>query len=66
MNIISKKGKNEDRNLKFEKSQDYARTPQRNCTFVNSISGSQASNLPLLDLFCLLQYLSHKYNERID
>ncbi len=28
-----------DGNLKSETSQDYAQTPQRNCTFMNSVSG---------------------------
>ncbi len=29
---------NEGGNLKSEKSQDYAQTPQRNCAFTNSIA----------------------------
>jgi hypothetical protein len=56
INSIFSKGKNEGRNRKSGKSQDYARTHQRNCTFMNSISGSQASNFPFL-VFCLLQQL---------
>ncbi len=35
MNGILKKAKSEGKNLKFEKSQDYALKPQRNCTFIN-------------------------------
>jgi hypothetical protein len=40
MNSICGKAKNEgtSRNLRFEKSQDYAQKPQRNCTPTNSIS----------------------------
>jgi hypothetical protein len=33
MNSILYKDKNEGRNLKSEKSQDYSQKPQRNCTF---------------------------------
>ncbi len=32
-------GKNEGKNYKSEKSQDYAQKPQRNCTFMNSMAG---------------------------
>ncbi len=39
MKITFWKAKNEGRNLKSEKSQDYAQKPQRNCTFMNSNSG---------------------------
>jgi hypothetical protein len=50
MNIISKKGKNEGRNLKPEKSQDYAQKPQRNCKFMND-DGNR-------DLFIMYQLFS--------
>jgi hypothetical protein len=35
---LFKKGKTKGRNLKSEKSQDYAQKPQLNRTFMNSIS----------------------------
>ncbi len=34
------KAKNEGRNRKSDKSQDYAQKPQRNCTFMTYISGA--------------------------
>ncbi len=37
----SQKGKKEDRNLKSEKSQDYAQKPRRNCMFMNSAAGQR-------------------------
>jgi hypothetical protein len=38
VNSILLKGKNEGRNPKSEKFQDYGQRPQVNCTFMNSIS----------------------------
>ncbi len=32
-------------NLKSENSPDYARKPQRNCTFMNTASGVQSANI---------------------
>ncbi len=40
-NFLDKK---EDRKVKTKKSQDYAQTHQRNCTFMNSISGLFAAS----------------------
>ncbi len=37
MNSIWYKGKNEGRNIKPDKSQDYSQEPPRNCIFMNSI-----------------------------
>jgi hypothetical protein len=39
MNSILWKDKNEGRNLKYEKSQDYSQELPGNCTLMNSISG---------------------------
>ncbi len=39
INSIVQNGKTEGRGLKFAKSQGFASRPQRNCTFINSISG---------------------------
>ena len=44
--------RNPYRNLKSEKSQDYAQKPQRNCMFMNSASGKrQFKNLPFYKSF---------------
>ncbi len=45
LNSILQKGKNEGRNLRSEKSQSVAQKPQRNCTFMNSISGRWLGNV---------------------
>ncbi len=45
MNSILKKVKTEGRNLKSEKSQDFAQKSQRNCTFVHSASALNSLKL---------------------
>jgi hypothetical protein len=40
--ILNKTQKNEDRNLKFEKYQDYDQKPQQNCSVADPDPGSGA------------------------
>ncbi len=52
--------RNPYRNLKSEKSQDYAQKPQRNCTFMNSVSGRKLWKFKVwiksLKLHCTVLY----------
>jgi hypothetical protein len=55
MNTILSKGKTEGRNLKPEKSQEYAQKPQQNSTFMNSISGPKPYALSFFTMTCCWQ-----------